>query len=95
MAKRVNEQDIEQMKKLYAIYGTYAAVARETGWSAGTVSKYLSQAFKPTEKVDNRFANFDNQKMPTFSTEMWENKEYSEMCELTDEERERMKENGK
>ena len=41
MAKRVQESDIARMLELYRELGTYAAVAREVGFSASTVRKYI------------------------------------------------------
>jgi hypothetical protein len=41
MAKRVQESDIALMLELYPKLGTYAAVAREVGFSASTVRKYI------------------------------------------------------
>lgn len=40
-AKRVSPEEIIEMQRLYRIYGTYAAVAREMGRSASAVSKYV------------------------------------------------------
>lgn len=52
MAKAVTQSDIYQMNVLYLKYHTYAAVAKETGRSAGTVKKYIVPNFsvKPIEK---------------------------------------------
>lgn len=41
---RVTPDEIREFIKLYEFYGTYAAVARETGRSPKTVAKYLRQA---------------------------------------------------
>lgn len=43
MAKKITAEQVEQMELLYAKLGTYSAVAREMGISAGTVSRYLKQ----------------------------------------------------
>jgi len=40
-APRVTPQEIVKMQQLYAKLGTYAAVAREIGRSADTVSRYV------------------------------------------------------
>ena len=40
-ATRVRPDEIVRMQKLYAKYGTYAAVAREVGRSAQTVARYI------------------------------------------------------
>lgn len=49
MAKKITPEQVEQMELLYAELGTYSAVAREMGISAGTVSRYLKQ--KTEEKT--------------------------------------------
>lgn len=41
-AKRVTPEEIETFFDLYDKYGTYAEVARRTGRSAKTISKYVS-----------------------------------------------------
>ena len=40
-APRVTPQEIEEMHRLYAKLGTYAAVGREIGRSGSTVAKYI------------------------------------------------------
>lgn len=49
MAKKITPEQVEQMELLYSELGTYSAVAREMGISAGTVSRYLKQ--KSEEKT--------------------------------------------
>ncbi len=41
MARRVSSEDIIEMNELYLKFGTYAAVARATGFSPSTVKKYI------------------------------------------------------
>ena len=41
MAKRVTPTEIVEMQRLYRVYGTYAAVAKEMGRSSSSVSKYV------------------------------------------------------
>ena len=40
-APRITPEEIIEMQQLYRKLGTYAAVAREVGRSASTVSKYV------------------------------------------------------
>ena len=40
-ARHVSPEEIIEMQRLYRIYGTFSAVARETGRSASTVSKFV------------------------------------------------------
>ena len=46
-AKRITPVEIVEMQRLYRIYGTYAAVAREMGRSASSVSKYVQMIGVP------------------------------------------------
>lgn len=41
MAKRVTPEEIVQIQRLYAKYGSFAAVGREMGRSGSTVAKYV------------------------------------------------------
>jgi hypothetical protein len=45
LANKVTPDDILQMNILYLELKTYAAVARKTGFSAGTVKKYIIPNF--------------------------------------------------
>lgn len=40
-AKHITPAEVIEMQRLYVQYGTYAAVARETGRSASSVAKYI------------------------------------------------------
>lgn len=51
MAKKVTKEDIVRFNELYIIHGTYAAVARETGWSPSTVAKYIVKNQAPAAKI--------------------------------------------
>ena len=42
MARKVTNEDIIRFNEIYAQCGTYAEVARQTGWSASTVRKYIT-----------------------------------------------------
>ena len=46
-APRVTPQEIVIMHKLYAKHGNYAAVGREMGRSASTISKYVQMKGVP------------------------------------------------
>lgn len=47
MAKRITPEEILTFHKLYAQYHTYAEVARITGRSASTVSRYINSKNNP------------------------------------------------
>lgn len=50
MAKVVTPENIAQFNKLYYELKTYAAVARATGFSASTVSRYVDKNWKPVDE---------------------------------------------
>ena len=47
MAARVTPAEIVEMQRLYKELGTYAAVGREIGRSANTVSRYIQMKGVP------------------------------------------------
>ena len=47
---RLSEQDIQEIKKVYAEVGTYAGTARVTGFSASTVKRYVTGEVTPKAK---------------------------------------------
>lgn len=52
--KRVTPEEVKEFYRLYEVYGTYAEVARQTGRSASTVSRYLSQKKLSSLKIAAR-----------------------------------------
>ena len=83
MANKVTQQDIIKMNELYLQYKTYAAVARETGFSATTVKKYIIQNFAavPTTKFEGE----TELKICVFKGYSWDN-----LLELSNKEKEEM-----
>lgn len=51
MARKVTKEEIALFNELYIIHGTYAAVARETGWSPSTVAKYIVKNQAPAADI--------------------------------------------
>ena len=47
MATRVTPEEIVEMHRLYAKYGSFAAVGREVGRSGSTVAKYIRMKGTP------------------------------------------------
>lgn len=85
MTKRVTQEDIIQMNELYLELKTYAAVARETGFSSSTVSKYIIKGYVPQEKIEIK--RYDGTKMPTPDFSIFKGVEnLGEMCVLSKEE---------
>lgn len=95
MARKVTEQDIKRMIELYANVHTYAEVARQTGFSASTVRKYILEAQKKNisyEEIDKsewkivRIKNLDfNKNLPIIYN-------IGEVCVLSEEERKEIQE---
>jgi hypothetical protein len=56
---RVTQEDIKRFNELYYKYKTYAEVARQTGFSAGTVSKYVDKNYVPID--DTKKKTFDGE----------------------------------
>lgn len=91
MARKVTTDDIKQFNELYYKHKSYAEVARLTGWSSSTVSKYVDKNYAPAAESDIK--RFDISMMPTFSTITFETVDnLGELCVLSDEEKEEIKE---
>lgn len=59
--KMVTPQDIEKMNELYLSLHTYAAVAREVGFSATTVKRYIISDYVVKEKVEANIKRFSGE----------------------------------
>jgi hypothetical protein len=91
MVRRVSVDDIRQMNEIYYKCKSYAETARQTGWSASTVSKYIDKNYTPAAESDIK--RFDKSSMPTFSTVAFETVDnLGDLCVLSDEEKEEIKE---
>ena len=92
MAAKVTNEDILRINELYYKHKTYADVARQTGFAASTVKKYVDKNWEPV-KADN-IIRFDLVNLPNFSeaTEIFRGVEnYGDLCILSKEEKEEMK----
>lgn len=88
---RVTAEDIKIFNELYYKNKTFSSVARETGFSSSTVSKYVDKNWVPVAPED--IIRFKREDLPPFNTRQFENVEnYGELCEMTDEEYEEIKE---
>lgn len=56
MAKKVTQRDIEKINEAYLRIGTYAGVAKELGWSSGTVKRYVLPNYTPIVEVHKLLA---------------------------------------
>lgn len=86
MARKVQQADIERMLELYCQLGTYAAVAREVGFSASTVRKYIleNQVITPPAAVEL----FDTAKLNSeIDYTMFLVPNWGDLCVLTNDEK--------
>ena len=85
MARKVTNEDIKLMNEIYYRTKSYAETARQTGWSAGTVSKYVDKNYTPIIEAEvKRFLMAD---LPEFSTSAFEGVEnWGTLCVMTEEE---------
>lgn len=51
MASRVTQDDIIRINEIYYRLKTYAATARETGFAASTVKKYVIENYVPQAEI--------------------------------------------
>ena len=89
---RVTNEDILRINELYYKHKTYAEVARQTGFAASTVKKYVIPGWEPA-KNDN-IIRFDLVNLPNFFkvTPLFRDvKNYGDLCVLSKEEKEEMK----
>ena len=91
--KRVATEDILQMNSLYFQYKNFAEVARQTGFSASTVRKYVDTKWTPV--VSEEIITFKMEDIPDFKEAVKcfrgvDN--YGELCVLSEEEGAEIKE---
>lgn len=92
MASKVTNEDILRINELYYKHKTYAEVARQTGFAASTVKKYVDKNWEPV-KTEN-IIRFDLVNLPNFFkvTLLFRDvKNYGDLCVLSEEEKEEMK----
>ena len=88
---RVTSEDILRMNEIYYKTRVFAEVARQTGFSASTVRKYVDVNWKPIE--NENIIKFDMNDLPEFDTTCFKGIEnYGDLCVLTERERDEMKE---
>ena len=90
MAKRVTDNDIQMFNELYYKYKTYAEVARQTGFSATTVKKYIISHWRPTESL--KIKHLSESDIPPISIDCFKNLDnWGTLCELSESEIEEIK----
>lgn len=90
MAKKITDEDIEQINELYCEIGVKSQVAKILGRSAATVSKYIIPGYVPkNQRVEA--PPFDESKITgPAHFNSWD--EFFQSCMLTDEEWAEMRE---
>lgn len=86
---RVSPEDIIKFNDLYLELKTYAGVARETGFSASTVKKYIIKDYVPAEKIETQKFSGD---LPEFVPEIFRKQDWVSFLDMTEEEYEEIKE---
>lgn len=91
MAKRVTSEDILRMNETYYQTRIFAEVARQTGFSASTVRKYVDTKWKPV--VNENVVRFNLDDLPEFDSSIFKGiNNYGDLCVLTVREKEKMTE---
>ena len=92
MASKVTNEDILRINELYYKYKVYAEVARQTGFSASTVKKYVIPNWAPV--ASENIIRFDIAQLPDFTkaAEIFRGiSNYGALCVLTDYEKQEIK----
>lgn len=93
MANRVTSEDILRMNEIYYKTHVFAEVARQTGFSASTVRKYVDTKWTPV--VSEEIITFSMKDIPDFKEAIKcfrgvDN--YGDLCVLSEEERAEIRE---
>ena len=87
MASKVTDDNIIEFNKRYYACHNYSQVARETGFSASTVRKYIDKNWKPIDETKRKIFNPKNLR-DDFDTAMFSDVEnFGDLCILSDEEK--------
>lgn len=92
MARKVTEEDKILINELYVKLKTYAAVARETGFSPTTVKKYIIPNFTPQSEVKQKKITINDIPEDIDIDMFLKIENFGEFCVLSEEEKEDMKE---
>ena len=93
MASKVTNEDILRINELYYKHKVYAEVARQTGFSASTVKKYVIPGWQPVG-IEN-IIKFDMAWLPDFqeAVKIFRGIDnYGNLCTLTAHEQDEIKE---
>lgn len=91
MATKVTNEDIIRMNEIYYKVHTYAETARQTGFSASTVKKYIIPNWQPVEQQN--IVRFEWVEIPDFDDGIFRDVDnYGDLCVLTEREQQEIKE---
>lgn len=88
MANKVTNEDILRINELYYKYKTYAEVARQTGFAASTVKKYIDKNWQPVQTKN--IIRFELSSLPDYkeAVKIFRGiNNYGALCTLTDYEK--------
>ena len=83
MAKRVTQEDIIKINELYLKLKNKSAVARETGFSPSTVSKYIIANYKSIDTIEQE--KFTGE-LPEFDESIFKIDDWTPLLEISDAE---------
>ena len=87
MANRVTSEDILRINEIYYKTKVYAETARQTGFSASTVKKYVIPGWQPV--VTENIVRFELSQIPEFDSSIFKGVDnYGDLCVLTAREKE-------
>lgn len=81
--KVITYEDVKEINRLYLELGTYAAVARKTGFAPSTVKKYVKSDFVPIEQKNIK--KFEGP-LPEFDSSIFRAEDWHDLCSLSEEE---------
>ena len=87
MASKVTSEDILRINEIYYKTKVYAETARQTGFSASTVKKYIIPGWQPV--VTENIVRFELSQIPEFDSSIFKGVDnYGDLCVLTGREKE-------
>lgn len=90
MANKVTNEDILRINEIYYKTKVYAETARQTGFSASTVKKYVIPGWKPVVAED--IQRFDIKDLPKLDVSIFKSiNNYGNLCVLTENEQAEIK----
>lgn len=82
--KIITQEDIKEINRQYKKLGTYAATARATGFSPGTIKKYIIPDFEEVE--EKNIVRYNRENLPEFEPERFRNVDWGSLCVLSQDE---------